>query len=380
MQQEYLSRLSSGRLEADPSQLALVERFAELSKALSLKAPPKTLLRALFGLGTPEWKAAPTGLYIYGPVGTGKTMLMDLFFDNVKFQPKQRAHFHEFMADVHDRIAAARKSTPGDPIPKVGSAIARSARLLCFDELHITNIADAMILGRLFAQLFKDGVTVVSTSNSHPDDLYHNGLNRDLFLPFIAMVRENMEVVELAAAKDFRLQKLQGRRLYFTPADTHAKAELDASFTALTGLPRGRRRVLELKGRRLVVPEAAMGVARFTFDDLCEKPLGSLDYLRLAHTFHTVLIDNIPRLTPDRRNAARRFVNLIDTLYDCGVGLVASADAEPNELYTEGDNAVLFERTASRLFEMRSEAYLRARRRVSSADAEQTPPDLEPEA
>ncbi|MFM1816995.1 MAG: hypothetical protein RLZ98_3690 [Pseudomonadota bacterium] len=360
LQKEYERRVESGRLEPDPLQAGLVARLDALAVALSRRGSgwwPFSRRGAAAG--------APRGLYIHGPVGSGKTMLMDLFYDHVRMERKLRLHFHEFMAEVHDRLAAARKKVPGDPIPKVGAAIAAEARLLCFDELHVTNIADAMILGRLFSALFDDGVTVVATSNSPPSELYRNGLNRTLFLPFITMLEQRLEVIEVPAFKDYRLQKLSGRRLYFTPADAAAAEELDDAFARLTGLVEGRPRLLTVKGRRIEVPEAAMGVARFTFDDLCEKPLGSLDYLRLAHTFHTLVISDIPRLSPDRRNAARRFINLIDTLYDSGVCLIASAEAEPNELYPAGDNSILFERTASRLYEMRSEAYLKERRRTA---------------
>ena len=388
MLQEYQSRINSGRLEPDSAQAALVERFDALAKALAAHRRAATSLRSLFTRALfrrSSTTASPRGLYIHGSVGCGKTMLMDLFFEHSGFEPRQRSHFHEFMADVHDRIAAARKTTPGDPIPLVATEIAASGRLLCFDELHVTNIADAMILGRLFAQLFKSGVTVVATSNTKPGDLYKNGLNRDLFLPFIALIEQHMDVMELYASKDYRLQKLSGRPLYFTPADDQATRQLDAAFAELTGLARGHHRVMDIKGHKLEVPQAAMGVARFTFTELCDRPLGTLDYLRLAHTFHTIMIDAIPRLTPEHRNAARRFINLIDTLYDCGVCLIASAEAEPDKLYVAGDGVALFERTASRLYEMRSAEYLKERRahpadpsapvsEAPSASAEGAPP------
>lgn len=361
MLKDYENRLAIGRIEPDSEQFDLVQRLDQLSARIAAHYGAAGRW-SLFGRR--RRGDAPRGLYVHGPVGCGKTMLMDLFFDNLHVRRKQRSHFHEFMADVHDRLTSARKKAPGDPILKVGADIAREANVLCFDELHVTNIADAMILGRLFAQLFKDGTTVIATSNSPPSELYKNGLNRSLFVPFIDLIEARMEVIQLRGGKDYRLQKLSGRPLYFTPAGPATSAELDKAFKALTGLAHGRPRILEIKGRKLPIREAAMGVARFTFAELCDQPLGSLDYLRLAHTYHTVILEGIPRLTPDRRNAARRFINLIDTLYDCGTCLIASAEAEPNELYPVGDNAILFERTASRLYEMRSEGYLKERRRV----------------
>jgi cell division protein ZapE len=288
-------------------------------------------------------------------------MLMDLFFEAVRFEPKRRVHFHEFMAEVHERIGAARKSVPGDPIPEVARALAGEAQLLCFDELHVTDIADAMILGRLFRGLFDEDVVVVATSNVPPDELYKNGLNRALFLPFIELIGERMELEELLAAKDFRLDKLVGKPLYFMPADGHARAHMNQLWKELTGNHPGAPMDVDVKGRKVHVPAASMGVARFGFAELCEKPLGANDYVHIAHAFHTVMIDAIPVLRPAQREVARRFVNLIDALYDNRVCLIASADAEPQELYPDGDIHFLFERTASRLIEMRSESYLTGR-------------------
>jgi cell division protein ZapE len=345
-------------MEADPAQLAVAEQLSALATALEGWRPSRGWrLAGLFGpKGT-----APRGLYIHGKVGRGKTMLMDLFFATVPFEPKRRIHFHEFMAEVHDRIGEARKAVDGDPIPHVASQIAQSCGLLCFDELHVTDIADAMILGRLFAGLLGKQVTMVATSNSPPRELYLNGLNRELFLPCIELIEQHMEVVELSAAKDFRLEKLAGQQLYFTPVDEAARRALRAAFTRLTGVGRGRPMDLDVKGRRLRVPEAARGVAHFTFAELCEKPLGTLDFLHIAHAFHTIIIEGIPKLRPERRNETRRFINLIDTLYDARVGLIASAEAEPHELYPGSDMAALFARTASRLVGMRSKDYLTGR-------------------
>ena len=352
------ARVTSGEMDADEAQLEVAARLDALAKAVRGRraGKPRGLLALLGGRRQP-----PRGVYIHGKVGRGKTMLMDLFFEAADLAAKRRIHFHAFMSEVHDRIGAARKAVPGDPIPHVAADIARDCALLCFDELHVTDIADALILGRLFKGLFEADVVMVATSNVPPSGLYRNGLNRQLFLPFIALIEERMQVVELSAAKDFRMEKLEGQQLYFTPADAAAQRALTAAFTRLTGMLAGRPHELDVKGRRLMVPQAARGVARFTFDELCDRPLGALDYLAIAQSFHTLVLDGVPVLSRDRRAAARRLITLIDTLYDARVGLVASADAEPDALYPEGDEAFLFERTASRLIEMRSAEYLASR-------------------
>jgi len=350
----YRRGLAQNEIEPDAAQAALAARLDALSAELSAYRPPNGVLARLFR----KTETPPKGLYIWGSVGRGKTMLMDLFFEETSFEPKRRAHFHEFMADVHARITDARAEVPGDPIPHVAEGIAKEARLLCFDEMHVTDIADAMILGRLFEALFAAGTVVVTTSNSKPSELYKNGLNRQLFLPFIALLENNLDVIELGAQKDFRLDKLAGLQLYFYPADAAAKASLDAHWSRLTGNHPGRPQTIEILGRKVVVPLSSMGVARFNFRDLCDKPLAANDYLHIAHAFHTVMIDDIPLLTPDRRDVARRFIMLVDALYDSRICLIASAAAEPSALYPKGDGADLFERTASRLTEMRSEAYL----------------------
>ncbi len=364
----FRTRIRAGEIDTDPAQLAAVTRLDALEMSLrAWKGARRWSLGGLLGTRTPP----PRGLYIHGKVGRGKTMLMDLFFETSRHPSKRRLHFHEFMAESHDRIGAARKSVDGDPIPHVAAEIAASAGLLCFDEFHVTDIADAMILGRLLKGLFERDVVMVTTSNVTPSGLYKNGLNRQLFLPTIALIETQMEVMELDSAKDFRLEKLEGQQLYFSPLDEAARTALDHAFTRLTGLPHGEPVEVDVKGRRLVVPEAARGVARFTFDELCDRPLGPNDYLHLAHRFHTLILDGIPRLVADRRAAARRFINLIDTLYDARVGLIASAEAEPDALHPEGDQAFLFERTASRLIEMRSAAYLESRlQRIEAGETE----------
>jgi cell division protein ZapE len=350
----YRRRLTEHEIEPDAAQAALAARFDALETELAAYRKKNGVLAKILGQNS----VAPKGLYIWGAVGRGKTMLMDLFFEETSFEPRRRAHFHEFMADVHDRIGNTRAKVPGDPIPHVAESIAKEARLLCFDEMHVTDIADAMILGRLFEALFAAGTVVVTTSNARPSELYKNGLNRQLFLPFIASLEKHMEVIELGAQKDFRLDKLSGAQLYFYPADAAAKAALDDHWKRLTGNHPGKPQVIEVKGRKVPVPMTSMGVARFGFADLCDKPLGANDYLHIAHAFHTVLIDGIPVLTPDRRDIARRFINLVDAFYDNRICLIASAAAEPSALYPKGDGSDLFQRTASRLTEMRSEAYL----------------------
>ena len=354
--EKYRAMVAGGAIDADPAQAGAADRLEALARQLRQWRRRQGLAALLRGS-----KPAPKGLYIFGPVGRGKTMLMDLLFETTTFRPKRRLHFHEFMAEVHERIGEARKSVPGDPIPHVAKAIAAKSRLLCFDELHVTDIADAMILGRLFRGLFEAQVVVVATSNAHPSELYKNGLNRALFLPFIELLMEHMDLEELLAAKDFRLDKLVGKPLYFTPADERARAEMDRLWGELTGRHPGTPVDLEVKGRKVRVPLASMGVARFSFPDLCVAPLGANDFLHIAHAFHTVLIDGIPLFSNVQRDVMRRFVNLIDTLYDNRVCLIASAATKPGELYPAGDMNFLFERTSSRLIEMRSEGYLTGR-------------------
>lgn len=348
----YRAAVSKGELKDDAAQRGAALRLNALAKALAKYRPA----RRLFFAAPP----APRGLYIWGDVGRGKSMLMDLFFAEVAVAPKRRIHFNSFMVDAHARIHAERqREGSNDPIPPVAEAIAQQARLLCFDEFQVNDVADAMILGRLFDQLFVRGVVIVATSNTPPDRLYEGGLNRQLFLPFIAEIKERLEIIELNGPLDYRLQRMAGLAVYLSPLTNETDVAMDAAWRSLTDCEQGAPMTLTVLGRALTVPQAARGVARFGFADLCAKPHAAADYLALAHSFHTILIDRIPRLGPDQRNEARRFVVLIDTLYDEGVKLVCSAAVPPEEIYASGDGVEAFRRTASRLHEMQSAEYLR---------------------
>jgi cell division protein ZapE len=361
----YQALVSSGAIEPDAAQEEAAEALADLEARLAGYKPLRKqgLLGRLFA---DKAEPPPRGLYVHGEVGRGKTMLMDMFFQHSSVAHKRRAHFHEFMAEVHERIYGYRQNiargeiVDGDVIALTAASIFDEAWLLCFDEFHVTDIADAMILGRLFKKLFELGTVVVATSNVAPEDLYKGGLNRALFLPFIAQISDHMEVLRLDARTDFRLEKLVGVKMWLVPADRAADAALDMAWARMTGNARCKSRDISIKGRILHVPCSADGVARFSFADLCEKPLAASDYLRLAHDYHTIMIDRIPVMDYPERNAAKRFIALIDTLYDNAVKVMASAEADPLSLYlaTEGHEANEFKRTSSRLIEMSSESYL----------------------
>ena len=363
----YAALVAAGKIEADPGQAVLVQQLTALAHRLDQHrlARKSSSLGWLFG--TRERAGPPLkGLYVYGEVGRGKTMLMDLFFETSVVMRKRRVHFHEFMADVHERVHAYRQDIKTgalpdqDPIQRTAAAIAEETWLLCFDEFHVTDIADAMILGRLFTRLFELRTVVLATSNLAPGELYKDGLNRALFLPFVALLDRHCEAVQLEARVDFRLEKLTGMATWYVPVNAKADAALDDAWRRLVGERAGAPHELMVKGHIVRVPEAAMGVARFSFDDLCAQPLAAADYLKIAHEFHTIILERIPVMDYAHRNEAKRFIILIDTLYDHAVKLLASAQAQPDELYTatEGYEANEFKRTASRLIEMRSQSYL----------------------
>jgi len=356
----YDALVAAGELRPDPEQRAAAERLNQLQAELEAVPKRGSLLWRLAGR-KPE---ALRGVYLWGAVGRGKSMLMDLFYDHLAIQRKRRVHFHAFMLDVHARMREVRKSESGDPIPLVADALAENTRCLAFDEMVVNNSADAMILSRLFTALIDRGVTMVATSNRPPKDLYKDGLNREHFLPFIALVEERLDVMSLNGPTDYRRDRLGDGARWFVPADDAASAALSAAFFRLTDYPpedRAHVPTLELDvggGRMLHVPKALKGVAVFSFKRLCGEARGAADYLAVARHFHSVIIVGIPRMGPENRNEAARFVTLIDALYEYKVKLLASAAAMPDQLYIAGDGAFEFERTASRLAEMQSDDYL----------------------
>jgi len=364
LQAAYDARVARGEIRPDPGQAEGLAALVRLEADLA-DAPAAGGLKALFR--KPE---AERGVYLWGPVGRGKSMLMDLFFETVAVEDKRRTHFHVFMGEIHRLIgawrggdAAERKARFGqhrgdDPIPPVADAVADSARLLCFDEFQVTDIADAMILGRLFEALFARGVTLVATSNRAPDKLYKDGLNRQLFLPFIELLKQRLEVVAVAPGHDWRLDRLRAAGTWFSPADPDNRRSFEALWRDMLGPEEETGATLEVLGRRITLPHAAGGQVRATFASLCSVALGPNDYVALAEHFHTIFLEDVPRLTPNRREEARRLVILIDALYEAHVRLIVLADGQPAELYPAGDGAFEFERTASRLEEMRSVEWL----------------------
>ncbi|HQT64262.1 MAG: cell division protein ZapE [Acidocella sp. 20-57-95] len=362
----YRARVASGEILSDPAQASAAERLQGLWVKLRgydphPKGPPNGWVgKLLRRKQVDEAGEHPHGLYLVGDVGRGKSMLMDLFFEAADVPRKRRIHFHEFMQETHKRFHQIKRDNPAvdDPVPVLADMIAGEAALLCFDEFQVHDIVDAMILGRLFEALFARLVVVVATSNTLPDDLFKGKPGRDAFLPFIGFLKKNLDVLVLDAARDYRRERVHGLKAWSVPADSRADAQMQRVFDELTDGVAPQASSLMIAGRQLPVPLSANGVARFDFHALCGAALGPGDYLALATHFHTVLIDGIPRLSPDNFDEARRFITLVDALYEHRVKLYASAAAMPDELYKRGENAQIFERTASRLEEMQSETYL----------------------
>jgi cell division protein ZapE len=356
----YRELVREGELKSDPAQAQAVEQLQLLHDRLKDYDPRKgkKVARGWFGWGRERARRDTLGgLYIYGGVGRGKSMLMDLFHDAAPVERKRRVHFHAFMQEVHAGIKKARDRGETDPIQPVADAVARDATLLCFDEMQISDIADAMIVGRLFQALFDRGVVVVATSNRHPDDLYKDGLNRQLFVPFIDLIKEKLDLHHLEGASDHRRDRARGDPRYLTPLDAGTEAEMDRIWEDLKDGAAERALTTEVSGRRETWPRHARGAVRAGFETLCARPLGAADYLALAEAVHSLMIENVPRLSRARNNEAKRFVTLIDALYEARVRVFISAAEEPENLYKEGPGAFEFERTASRLEEMRAQSW-----------------------
>ena len=357
---QYEALVTAGELKPDADQLAAAQALAKVQAELEAVPPRGSTIWRFLGK-----KPDPArGLYIWGGVGRGKSMLMDLFFERVQIKRKRRAHFHEFMLDIHQRLKVEREKEEGDPMPPLVEALADEARLLCFDEMVVNNMADAAIMSRLFTGLIAAGVTVVTTSNRRPDDLYKDGLNRQLFLPFIELVKERLDIIGLNGPTDYRRDRLGNAKVWLVPNGSEATKALSQTFFRLTDYPpEDRAHVPSAEidlggGRSLHVPKSLKGVAVFSFKRLCGEPRGAADYLAIARRYHSVIIVGIPVLGPENRNEAARFVTLVDALYEYRVKLLASADALPDALYIEGDGRFEFDRTVSRLLEMQSEEYL----------------------
>ncbi|CAN7517086.1 cell division protein ZapE [Neorhizobium sp. LjRoot104] len=365
--EELKALAASGVLTADKAQLAVAAKLDHLLTCLRETKPAKkkSALGWLFAKGGGRPREI-RGLYVHGSVGRGKTMLMDMFFKKAPTTKKRRAHFHEFMADVHNRIHEHRQklkrgeTKQADPVPPVAAALFAEAELLCFDEFSVTDITDAMILARLFTELFGLGCVLVATSNVAPDDLYRDGLNRGLFLPFIALLNRYVDVVTLDSPNDYRMQKLASLPVYVTPLDARADAAMESAWHQVTDGEKAAPAEVPMKGRSIHVPSAAGRAARFDFKDICGKPLGASDYLALANRFDAIFVEHVPQLGPEKRNETKRLINLVDALYDHKVRLYVSAAAAPEDILVErkGTEGFEFDRTVSRLFEMRSPDYL----------------------
>ncbi len=359
LQHLYADRIASGALHADPGQAAALAALHDLCRRLNVPAA-RSWLRASV--------AAPRGVYLYGPVGRGKSMLMDLFFEHVPVAEKRRVHFHAFMLEVHAAMHRRRqKSHAGDPLPQIAEEILSRHRLLCFDEFYVADIADAMILSRLFTALFAGGLVLVATSNWAPDALYSGGLQRQLFLPFIAELKTHVDVVSVAGVVDHRLERLRGWEVFHTPLNAASSAILAGQFADLTDRAETQPTTLYVGGRETLLPITAKGVAWADFADICGQSLGAADYLALAENFHTLVLDGVPQLKPDQRNEAVRFSILVDALYEAKVKLIMASAVPPEMLHPQGQHAPAFQRTVSRLHEMRAADYLALPHRVAQS-------------
>lgn len=373
----YRAQCRAGSLKSDPMQGLVAEKLQSLHLAVRDHRPASGSAgwRERLGLARRQRETAPQGLYLFGPVGRGKSMLMDMFYDSVSVVEKRRVHFYEFMVEIHAALHDIRgHGGARNPLSIVSADIVARTWLLCFDEFQVENIADAMILGRLFQGLFKAGAVVVATSNTRPADLYKDNLQHDRFAPFIDLLCERLDILELAGPVDYRRESLRAMRLYHTPLGRDSEAALDNAFTRLTaGAPAVTERLL-VQGRTVEVPLTASGVARFTFANLCEEPLGAADYLAIAKRFHTVILSDIPYLPPTRRNESKRFLILIDALFEHNVNLVCSAAVDADALYPEGDGAAAFQRAVSRLLEMQGDGYIGLGHLVSTEAERATEP------
>ncbi len=357
LRKRYENCLAMGVLHEDAAQVEAVGILQNLAEQLDGYRPVAT--RGIIANLLKETSIAPQGLYIHGDVGRGKSMLMDLFFDSVHVEKKRRVHFHQFMLEIHGRLHKLQTGPEEAEgiLPRLARDLAGETWLLCFDEFHVGNIADAMILGRLFSALFENGVVILATSNWPPDELYKNGLQRDRFLPFIDLIKQRMRVHRLNGPVDHRYEQMHGTPNYFSPLGAAATEKLHGLFAQLTGDAPPEAFDLPVQGRTVTVPHAARGIASFTFEELCSRPLGAADYLALAECFSTVLIDGVPQLSAERRNETARFTNLIDALYEAKTKLFMAAAAPPEQLCPAGELAFQFQRTVSRLVEMQSEEY-----------------------
>ncbi|MGB0681528.1 MAG: cell division protein ZapE [Magnetovibrionaceae bacterium] len=357
----YRQKIADGEIMRDPAQALAVEKLQSLHHALKNYEPStgKTGWKERFGLARRKKEKPPMGLYMFGGVGRGKSMLMDLFFERCPVRRKRRVHFHAFMRDVHRRFKDLRGDAKvSDPVPPLAEEIAHDVKVLCFDEFHVTDIADAMILGRLFEALLDNGVVVVATSNRHPDDLYKDGLQRENFLPFIALIKAELEVYQLDSGTDYRLRAMETMKTYLTPVNKETSDQLLEDFRCLTDHADAGPAIIPVQGREIVLPMAYGGVGFAGFADLCAKALGPGDYLEIAALHHTLILAGIPKMGPEMRDQAKRFVTLIDALYEARTNLICSAEVPVEDLYPAGDGSFEFERTASRLIEMRGAEYI----------------------